>query len=299
MKRLILAFCIVFLLAVSAFPAYATSDKNVIVETSSSEIVAYNTPNQQQDEDSVDFLQILETFFKSVSTYVSIVGIVLLGLYVLIFKKDMPIIFKTLYPLILLILISVSRICLHFSCNDLLITIFITVIFIVAYILLIHFWEKSQITNQENIVSSDQIEKGEAEQAIIRAMILMKRHDNEEVIKCDLRPPELKKYYVNLENAEKEEYDSWISELQSYQDKIKKYLDWLNVDDNIDSLKIKATYVFTFSIFFAYSENLSHETLKVLWEELRNTTASTIIGAGADYSASKVERYLNYIKKLI
>lgn len=151
----------------------------------------------------------------------------------------------------------------------------------------------------DKIFSFDQIEKGEAEQAIIRAMILMKKYDNEETIKCDLRPPELKKYYVNLENAEKEEYDSWISELQSYQDKIKKYLDWLNVDDSIDSLKIKATYVFTFGIFFAYSENLSHETLKVLWEELRNTTASTIIGAGADYSASKVERYLNYIQKLI
>ena len=149
------------------------------------------------------------------------------------------------------------------------------------------------------IFSISKIEGGDAEQALIRLMILMKKHDNKESVICDLRPPSLTDYYINVEEVTESERNKWINELRDYQGKIKKYLDWLNVKDNIDILRIQSTYIFTFGIFFAYAEDLSHETLKVLWEELRNTRAAIIVGSGADYGTTNVKKYYNYIKNLI
>ena len=149
------------------------------------------------------------------------------------------------------------------------------------------------------IFSVNQIEGGDAEQALIRLMILMKNLDNGKPLECDLTPKFLPNYYVDLENASKEEELKWIHDLEEYQEKIKKYLDWLNTKDMVINLRVRSTYVFTFSIFFAYKENLDEDTLKVLYENLRETSASSIVGSGADYGTTNVKRYLRHIQNII
>lgn len=149
------------------------------------------------------------------------------------------------------------------------------------------------------IFSVNQIEGGDAEQALIRLMILMKNLDNGKPLECDLTPKFLPNYYVDLEDVSKEEELAWIHSLEEYQEKIKKYLDWLNTKDTVINLRVRSTYVFTFSVFFAYKENLDEDTLKVLYENLRETSAASIVGSGADYGTTNVKRYLKYIQKMI
>ena len=151
----------------------------------------------------------------------------------------------------------------------------------------------------KKIFSTSQIEGGDAEQALIRLMILMKNFDNQVPLECDLRPASLPKYYIDLETATKEEELIWIHQLEEYQEKIKKYLDWLNTKDNVINLRLRSTYVFTFSLFFAYKENFDEDALKVLYEDLCKTSAASIVGSGADYSTTNVKRYLNFIQKMI
>lgn len=150
----------------------------------------------------------------------------------------------------------------------------------------------------KKIFSNSQIENGDAEQSLIRLMILMKNFDSNSVIECDLRPPCLVNYCINVEKVSEEEANAWIKELLNYQEKIKKYLDWLNTM-KLDSLRLRSTYIFMFSIFFSYKENFDEDLLKLLYEELKNTTAASIVGAGADYGKTNIRKYLDYIEKNI
>lgn len=149
------------------------------------------------------------------------------------------------------------------------------------------------------IFSQSKIEKGDAEQVLIRLMILMKNYDEDKPIACDLTPDYLENYYLDLETATEEETLLWIKQLSHYQSIIKRYLDWLNTNDNNINLKLKSTYPFLFSIFFSYKNNFNEDLLKLLYEELRETTAAQIVGNGADYGTTKIKKYLNYIEKLI
>lgn len=149
------------------------------------------------------------------------------------------------------------------------------------------------------IFSTSQIESGDAEQALIRIMILMRNLDTNRSIECDLTPKGLPKHYLDLENATQEESDAWIRQLREYKDKIKKYLDWLNTGNDEINLRLRSTYVFTFSIFFAYKENFTEDMLKALYDELNRIRASYIVGSGADYGPTNVKKYLNFIQQKI
>ena len=149
------------------------------------------------------------------------------------------------------------------------------------------------------IFSTSQIENGDAEQALIRIMILMRNLDTNRAIECDLTPKGLPKHYLDLENATQEESDAWIRQLREYKDKIKKYLDWLNTGNDEINLRLRSTYVFTFSIFFAYKENFTEDMLKALYDELNCIRASYIVGSGADYGPTNVKKYLNFIQQKI
>lgn len=149
------------------------------------------------------------------------------------------------------------------------------------------------------IFSQNKIENGSAEQALIRLMVLMKNYDEKKPIACDLTPDNLENYYVDLETSTEEETLLWIQSLTHYQKIIKRYLDWLNTNDNNMNLKLNSTYPFLFSIFFSHKNNFNEDLLKLLYEELRETTASQIVGNGADYGTTKIKKYLNYIENLI
>lgn len=148
------------------------------------------------------------------------------------------------------------------------------------------------------VFSISKIEKGNAEQALIRLMILMKRYDDNVVdFECDLRPPDLVKYYLNLEEADEMSILSWIQDLNIYQKKIKKYLDWLNTYTDVD-LNIRSDYVFLFSILFTYMNNGDEQYLKDLFQQLQAIPAILIIPSGADYSKNSIKKYINFIKNL-
>ena len=149
----------------------------------------------------------------------------------------------------------------------------------------------------QKIFSASKIEKGNAEQALIRLMILMKNLDDNINIECDLTPPNLKNYYLNLEGASEEESYQWIQILDIYQKKIKKYLDWLNTYTNLN-LSTRSDYVFLFSIFFTYKNNSDEEYLKMLFETLNGISAGSIVGSGSDYSKTNIKKYLDYISNL-
>ena len=149
------------------------------------------------------------------------------------------------------------------------------------------------------IFSQSKIEKGDAEQVLIRLMILMKNYDEKKPIACDLTPDFLENYYIDLEYATEEETLAWIQQLGHYQNIIKRYLDWLNTNADNLTLRLKSTYPFLFSIFFSYKNDFNEDLLKLLYEELRETTAAQIVGNGADYGTTKIKKYLNYIEELI
>ena len=149
----------------------------------------------------------------------------------------------------------------------------------------------------QKIFSVSKIEKGNAEQALIRLMILMKNLDDNIQLECDLTPPNLKHYYLNLETATEEESYQWIHILDIYQKKIKKYLDWLNTYTNLN-LTTRSDYVFLFSIFFTYKNNGDEEYLKMIFETLNGINAGTIVGSGSDYSKTNIKKYIDYISKI-
>jgi hypothetical protein len=151
----------------------------------------------------------------------------------------------------------------------------------------------------KEIFTDSQIQRGDAEQALIRLMILMKNFDNNIPLECDLRPSSLPNFYTNLETASKEEELAWIHQLEEYQEKIKKYLDWLNTKDNLINLRLRSTYVFTFSLFFAYKENFNEKKLKKLYENLLKVGANEIVGSGADYNITNVKKYLKYVQNKV
>lgn len=153
------------------------------------------------------------------------------------------------------------------------------------------------------IFSTSRIERGNAEQALLRAMILMRHHDAGIELK-GLRPPDLKSYFLDIEALEGTEEEKekivgcWIASLTEYKDKIKKYLNWLHVESS--NLMTRADYVSTFSIYFAYKESLDEEAFRVLFKTLQEIPASSIIsGSGADYSSSNVLKYIDYIHTLL
>lgn len=147
------------------------------------------------------------------------------------------------------------------------------------------------------IFSLSKIEKGDAEQVLIRLMILMKRYDNNcENIACDLTPDYLENYYLDLETATEEATNSWIIQLHYYKKIITTYLDKLNEEEN---LKLNSSYPFLFSIFYSYMHDGNEEVLKDLYKKLKEISAGKIVGHGADYSTNNIKKYFNYIDKLI
>lgn len=147
------------------------------------------------------------------------------------------------------------------------------------------------------IFSKSKIEKGNAEQALIRIMILMEKFDNGESFECSLRPPDLSKYYLDLEKATEAESWAYVEKLQHYKGIIKKFLDQLNTS-NINLLT-RSDYVLLFSVFYAYKDKLSEDGMKILYEELNSTNATAIAGSGADYSSVNIKKFLKYVDKIV
>jgi len=74
-------------------------------------------------------------------------------------------------------------------------------------------------------------------------------------------------------------------------------LDRLNTfQDTIDSpLKTSKSFPLLFGIYFTYIYSYNDSDFESLYKYLNTKKASEIVGPGADYSASKINIYMNYV----
>lgn len=148
------------------------------------------------------------------------------------------------------------------------------------------------------IFSESMINKDDAELIFIRTYLLMKTYDKHKGhVSIDLRPPSLENYYLDVENATDEEVGQWIRELEKYTIIINSFLDRLNTFENTlaNPLETSKSFPLLFAMYFSYIRNYNDEDFEALYRMLNNTTGASIVGAGADYSSSKITMYMNYI----
>ena len=150
------------------------------------------------------------------------------------------------------------------------------------------------------IFTKSMLDKDDAEQLFVRLYILMKTFDinNKTIVNIDLTPPALEKYYLDVETADDEAVGKWIKELEKYTTIINGLLDRINTFDNSDNLlQTSKGFPLLFAMFFTYIRDYSDEDFEALYLYLNNKRASDIVGAGADYSASKVGLYIKEVYK--
>ena len=151
----------------------------------------------------------------------------------------------------------------------------------------------------KKIFSESMLNKDDAELIFVRTYLLMKTYDshNKAHFSIDLRPPSLENYYLDIESATDEEIGQWIKELEKYTNIILSLLDRLNTFENTfeNSLETAKSFPLLFAMYFTYIRGYSDEEFEALYRKLNDTTGASIVGAGADYSASKITIYMNYI----
>ena len=149
------------------------------------------------------------------------------------------------------------------------------------------------------IFSESMINKDDAEQVFIRLFALLSTFDKNEKkhLNIDLRPTALETYYLNIENASNEEAGEWIKKLEKYTKIIRSMLDRLNTfeDNEENPLRTSKSFPLLFAMYYTYMLNLNDNQFDKLYRFLNLSRASDIVGAGADYSASKIKIYINYI----
>ena len=148
------------------------------------------------------------------------------------------------------------------------------------------------------IFTQSMIDKDDAEQLFVRLYILMKNYDlnNKKHINVDLTPPKLEDYYLDVETANDETIGKWVQELEKYTNIISNLLDRFNTFDNKNnSLQTSKGFPLLFAMYFTYIRDYNDIDFESLYKYLNNKKASDIVGAGADYSASKIKLYMDYV----
>ena len=56
-------------------------------------------------------------------------------------------------------------------------------------------------------------------------------------------------------------------------------------------------YCLLFTILYAYTYDLNETQIFKLYNMINVTSASTVVGAGADFSSSKIQTWIRYINK--
>lgn len=146
MRRLTILFLSVFLIFVFSPNTLATEKYDpeyIQIETTESEAsvsieeTEHNT--QKEKNETFSFWNICIESLKSITTYIGIGGFLLVGAYMLFFKKEIPKTISALTSCILLILIFFARICVYLPNPDISITLYVIIVYVVSVILLTHF----------------------------------------------------------------------------------------------------------------------------------------------------------------
>ena len=152
----------------------------------------------------------------------------------------------------------------------------------------------------KKIFTKSMLDKDDAEQLFVRLYVLMRNYDNngKNHINVDLTPPALEKYYLDVETADDTTVGKWIKELEKYTSIINDLLDRLNTFNNDDnSLQTSKGFPLLFAMYQTYMKDYDDQDFENLYKYLNNKKASDIVGAGADYSASKVGMYIREVNR--
>lgn len=148
----------------------------------------------------------------------------------------------------------------------------------------------------EKIFSTSMIEKDDAELTLLRILLMLDMvTPGESIDALDLRPTVVFSYIPDIISASDEEIGIWVKKMERSRIIIKKYLDIL--DTYNDSLRTTKSSTLLFTILYAYTYNLNDFQLFKLYNMINATPASRVVGAGADFSTSKVQTWIRYINK--
>lgn len=148
----------------------------------------------------------------------------------------------------------------------------------------------------EKVFSVSMIEKDDAELTLLRILLLLDTvTPNESIGALDLRPTAIFSYIPDVVMASNEEIGAWTKKMERGRAIIKKYLDILDTYD--DSLRTSKSSTLLFTVLYAYTYDLNDTQLFKLYNMINATSASAVVGAGADFSAPKIQTWIRYINK--
>ena len=131
---------------------------SVMAQDSLESNVSTEYVNQEETTD-ISFGDMCKDLFVSTNTIVSIVMVLLLGVYVLFFKKEIPKRWGYIIPACYLVVIFLMRLFLRIHYSDLLVTFATTIILGVAFIVNIQLIEKQKVIAHEGIATKNNIER--------------------------------------------------------------------------------------------------------------------------------------------
>lgn len=152
MKVLSLVLSIVMCITLFSMPVLA---QETLEFENNNNIVSTN----QNEEPPLSFTDMCVEILLSTNTIVSIVMILLLGAYVLIFEKDFPKKWGAIIPACYLLVLFFVRLFLRMPAADVLVTITIIIILGIAFIVNVRLTEKQKVTAHEGIIPKNTTEK--------------------------------------------------------------------------------------------------------------------------------------------
>ncbi len=276
MRRLTILFLTVFLIFIFCPETFASEKYDsdyVQIEMTKSEESEETVPITQKDE-SFSLWNICIESLKSITTYIGIGGFLLVGAYMLFFKKEIPKTISALTSFILLILIFFARICVYLPNPDISITLYMIIIYVVSIISLTHFSGKMDGLKQGQASTKTAAEKRACNEI---NRIVKNGHSS---IKC------IQLYSVSEEKSEE------------------------NTEYNINFLggcarpkfNVNAMFASTLSIPNTYVDDLktirSFYTTKVTPDGNLSSSAQTIISHLIEENIEKLQKELNEIPSI-
>lgn len=154
-KTLLIAILVIGIIAFSTLSVFAESSTTEITDISTSN----NTDDIQETGENNIFLTDILDFLKSTQSWISLVMILVLAIYMIVYKKEIPKKWTLIIPAALIVFTFFARLLLRSKHADFWVTIFITVIQVAYFFVIINFWTKTQTITHETSLPKNSIEK--------------------------------------------------------------------------------------------------------------------------------------------
>lgn len=148
MRKVIIAvvsLSMVFLFSICAFATETTAVTRVSTETTETTNSILTTQDDKETS-VISFGEVIKNALSSITTYISIAGFLLVGIFMIFFNQEVPKRIATLTPFIMLVLLLIARIFVYLPHADISITIYVMVLYILGII-----WYKKIISSSTPI----------------------------------------------------------------------------------------------------------------------------------------------------